>query len=211
MNLPFPLALAFEKAITAVLRMDPETCERLAAIEGSVVRVNVKAPSFSVMLTVVNGKVLLAQPDDSNGEDASADTTISGSLSALRSLLNGNDAVYKGDVTIEGDIGLSQHLKLLFSQLDPDWQEAVSPYLGDSLTHRLDIAQSRLGSWLKRSRDSFSLNTSDYLQEEIELLAPNGEVQYFCREVDELRAAADRLAARVQRLEMVNLSDSDEA
>lgn len=208
--LPFPLALALEKAIAAVLRMDPETQARLAAIEGCVVRINVTAPSLSAMLTVVDGKVLLAQADDDNGVDVSADTTISGSLTALRSLLDGNDAVYKGDVTIEGDIGLSQQLKQIFSQIDPDWQEAISPYLGDSLTHRLDVAQSRLGNWFNRSKDSFSQNTSEYLQEEVELLAPNSEVQHYCAEVDHLRAAADRLAARIQRLEKANTPESDD-
>ncbi|MFK7995091.1 MAG: SCP2 domain-containing protein [Granulosicoccus sp.] len=210
MNLPFPIALALEKAIDAVLRMDPETCARLATINGCVVRVNITAPTISILMTVVDGRVFLAQPDDMNTLEKSADTTITGSLKALRSLLDGNDALYKGDVLIEGDIGIGQQLKQIAAQLDPDWQDAVSPYLGDSLTHRLDTAQSRLAGWLKRSRHSFDQNTSEYLQEEIELLAPNSEVQVFCREVDELRASADRLAARVQRLENATQTDTSE-
>ncbi|MFK7859109.1 MAG: SCP2 domain-containing protein [Granulosicoccus sp.] len=210
MNLPFPITLALEKAIDAMLRMDPETRERLAALDGCVIRVNVTSPPVTTLLTVVDSKVFLAQPDDTNGPDPHTDTTITGSLSALHSLLDGNDAVYKGEVQIAGDIGVSQQLKQIVAQLDPDWQDAVSPFLGDSLTHRLDRAQSRLSAWLRRSRDSFDQNTSEYLQEEVELLAPNGEVHHFCREIDELRAAADRLDARVYRLETACLSESDE-
>lgn len=210
MNLPFPITLALEKAIEAVLRLDPETRQRLTSIDGSVVRINITAPATSVMLIVVDGKVQLSPPDDADGLDASADTTITGSVLALRSLLNGNDAVYKGDVTIEGDVGTSQQLKQILSLLDPDWQDAVSPFLGDSVTHRLDRAQTQLGRWLQRSRHSFDLNTSEYLQEEIELLAPNAEVDSFCEEVDELRAASDRLEAHVQRLEAACVIDTGE-
>lgn len=207
MNLPTPLAVALEKAIDAVLALDPDTRHRLHGIDGSVLRINVTKPSISVMLSVVQGKVFLASPDDNDVPDV----TLSGSLSALRSLLDGNDAVYKGDVSIEGDIGVSQHLKKIFSELDPDWQEAISPYLGDTFTHRLDMAHSRLTDWFRRSRNSFSQNTSDYLQEEVELLAPNSEITHFCLDVDDLRAAADRLDARIKKLEASNVPDTDEA
>jgi len=37
---------------------------------------------------------------------------------------------------------------------------------------------------------------------EAEVLAPNSEIQAFCLEVDEVRAAGDRLEARVSRLEL---------
>ena len=198
MNLPFPLLLALEKSIEAVLRMDPDTRERLGSIDGKTLRVNVTAPSISLSLSVNNGCVQLTQPDDS---EASADTIISGSLADLRSLLNGNQAVYSGDVLIEGDIGTSQQLKQIVAKIDPDWQDAISPYLGDGLTHRLDMAQARLSRWLGRTRTSARDNSRDYLQEELELLAPNSEVQWFCEQVDDVRANVDRLAARLQRFE----------
>jgi len=115
--------------------------------------------------------------------------------------MRGNDALYTGDVRIEGDVGLGQTLKEILGSIDPDWQEAISPVLGDALTHRLDQMHSRLREWLTRTRDNFEQNTSDYLQEEIELLAPNSQVHRFCKEVDECRAHLDRLQARLSILE----------
>ena len=199
MNLPFPLLLALEKSIETLLKMDPDTRERLDSISGKTVRVNVTAPSMSLLLSVSDGGVQLIQPDDHS--ELTVDTTISGSLSSLRSLLNGNQAVYTGDVLIEGDIGVSQQLKQIIANIDPDWQDTISPFLGDGLTHRLDMAQARLGRWLERTRTSARMNSRDYLQEEAELVAPNSEVQWFCEQVDELRANVDRMTARLQRLE----------
>lgn len=204
MMLPLAVTQVLEKAVEAVLRMDPETRARLASIDAQVVRINCRNPSICVMLAIVDGKVLLSNPDDTVGIDPSVDTTISGELSALRSLVSGNDAIYTGKVAIEGDIGTSQQIKHIIANLDPNWQDAVAPYLGDGLTHRLDVAQSRVRNWVLRTHEGAQRNTSDYLQEEIELLAPNSEVQQFCNDVDEVRAAADRLAARIQQQEAIH-------
>lgn len=208
MNLSYILLPLVEKSIEAVLRIDPDTRARLSTIEGKSIRINISSPPGSLLLNVSEGRVHLAQPDDNDGLDP--DLTISGSLASLRSLLDANDAVYTGQVSIDGDIGTSGRLKQILSQVDPDWQEAVSPYLGDTLTHRLDMAQTNFSRWLRRTRESMRQNTGEYLQEEMELLAPNSEVQHFCIEVDETRAAADRLTARVQRLESARNTLDDE-
>lgn len=210
MNLPFPLLLALEKSIETLLKMDPETRERLGAVDGKTLQVNVSAPSVSLLLSINDGCVQLMHPDTSEDIESSADTTISGSLADLRSLLNGNEAVYSGDVLIEGDIGTSQQLKQIIAKIDPDWQDAISPYLGDGLTHRLDMTQARLGRWIERTRSSARMNGRDYLQEELELVAPNSEVEWFCEQVDDLRANVDRLAARLQRLEAARERLDDE-
>jgi ubiquinone biosynthesis protein UbiJ len=203
MNLPFPVLLGIEKAIEAVLRLDEPTRTRLAELDGKTIQVNLSSPNLSLLLSVVGSAVHLSQAEPDTGEvmGITADATISGSLSALRSLIDGNDAIYTGKVTLEGDIGVGQSLKQLLAQLDPDWQDAVSPVLGDGLTHRLDMAQTGFFAWLGRTRTAASSNTSEYLQEELELLAPNSLVRGFCEEVDELRSAADRLEARLKRLE----------
>lgn len=211
MKLPFPILLAAEKAIDAVLQMDPETRQSLDALNGKSVRVNITRPGLSVLLLIVDNTIQLAQPDDDGGMEESADTIITGELLALRSLLDGNEAVYQRQVSIEGDIGTSAQLKQIIAGLDPDWQDAISPYLGDGLTHRLDVLQSDFKRWLQRTRQSTRHNTSEYLQEEAELVAPNSEVRQLCDEVDDVRAAVDRLSVRVQRLENAHQSDSHES
>lgn len=195
-TLPSPVNAAIERAIDGLLQLDPDTRQRLSSLEGKVIAINVTQPSVNVVLSIVDQRVnVIGQTD------TPADTTLSGSLSALRSLSSGNDALYQGAVTVEGDIGVGQHLKDIVASLDPDWEEFLSPILGDTVVHQLSLLSQGVSSWLQRTGSAMKQNTSEYLQEEAEVLAPNSEIHAHCLEVDELRAAADRLEARIKRLE----------
>lgn len=195
-TLPSPINVAIEQAIDAVLRLDQDSRERLSKLEGAVIAIHVRKPDIEFCFSIVDKRINVI------GEvDTPADTTLTGSLSAFRSLSSGNAALYRGDVMIEGDLHLGQQLKEIAAQLDPDWEEFLSPVLGDTLVHQLAVASQSLSSWLSRTRSSFKQNASEYLQEEAELLAPNSEVQEYCLDVDVVRASADRLDARIKRLE----------
>lgn len=195
-TLPSPVNAAIERAIDTLLQLDPDTRQRLSSLEGKVIAINMTQPTVSVVLSIVDQRVnVIGQTD------TPADTTLTGTLSALRSLSSGNDALYQGDVTVEGDIGIGQELKEIVASLDPDWEEFLSPVLGDTVVHQLSVFGQGLSSWMHRTRSAMRQNTSEYLQEEAEVLAPNSEIQAFCLEVDEVRAAGDRLEARVNRLE----------
>ena len=196
MSIPLPLSVAIEKGVEALLRLDPETRQKLSALNDKTIRVTVTQPSLTLVLSVVNECVYVV------GDADQVDTSITGSLKALRSLSDGNDALYRGEVRIEGDLAAGQQLKDVIASLDPDWEELVSPLLGDTLTHRLSTAAGEFSRWLDRTQSSFTQNTREYLQEEAELLAPNSEIKWFCNEVDELRAQADRLQARLSKLEL---------
>jgi ubiquinone biosynthesis protein UbiJ len=206
MSISLPLGFAIEQGIEAALRLDPDTRNRIHAINGKAVKICLSSPRITVVLSIVDGKVHVI-----GGDDEQADTTISGSLGALRSLSQGNDALYRGDVAIEGDIGLGQTLKEIIGGLDPDWEELISPFVGDSLAHRLGVQSQRLSAWFVRTDSAFKQNAGEYLQEEAEMLAPNSQVRAFCTEVDELRAASDRLEARVKRLAIHAVDRSGES
>ncbi len=195
-TLPSPLNVAIETGIQSLLKLDPESRERLLTLEGKVIAINVTQPSVSVCLSIVDQQVLVL-----GALDEPADTTITGSLTALRSLSTGNDALYEGRLKIEGDLGVGQQFKDIVTGLDPDWESLLSPVLGDTLVHQLSVAGQSFFSWIDRSKETMRLNTSEYLQEEVELVAPTSEVHAFCKEVDDCRAASDRLEARVRRLE----------
>ncbi len=196
MDLPLPLRVAAERGLEALLKLDPDTRARLDVLDGKVIAIDVTAPTLRIVLSVVGRSIHLI-----GAIDTPADTTLTGSLMGLRSMSKGNDALYRGDVTIEGDIGVGQQLKEIIAELDPDWEEMMSPIIGDSLVHQVGVAGNVLSGWLKRTHAMMSKNTEEYLQEEVQLLAPNSEIVAYCAEVDEVRANADRLDARLQRIE----------
>jgi len=77
-TLPSPLNVAIETGIQSLLKLDPETRQRLLTLEGKVIAINVTRPSVSVCLSIVDQQVHVL-----GALDEPADTTISGSLSAL--------------------------------------------------------------------------------------------------------------------------------
>ena len=90
-TLPSPVNAAIERAIEALLQLDPDTRQRLSSLEGKVIAINMTQPTVSVVLSIVDqGVNVIGQTD------TPADTTLTGTLSALRSLSSGNDALYQG-------------------------------------------------------------------------------------------------------------------
>jgi ubiquinone biosynthesis protein UbiJ len=196
MQLPLPIGFVVERGIETLLRMDPETAERLDLLDGNVIRFCVTSPEINMTFSVVDRRVNVF------GEfDGDVDITLTGTLAALRTLQTGNDALYRGDVKIDGDMQLAKSLKTVISGVDLDWQEWLSPVTGDTVAHQLGVAVEHFSSWFDRTSSAMQDNTREYLQEETGLLAPSSEVDYFCSDVDELRASVDRLEARLDLAE----------
>jgi len=196
MELPLPLAFAIEQGIATVLRLDPHTRDSLASISGKVVRVEVTSPALMFHLIVLDGEV-----DVDGSFDGEPDTTISGSAGDLLSLRYKNDAMYTGAVNISGDMETGQQLRQLIANIDIDFEEVIAPVTGDAIAHQLGRFGAQFGAWLNDTSSSLKTNSSEYLQEEALLLAPNSEVIRFCSEVDELREFSDRVEARLGQLE----------
>lgn len=201
MDLPLPLAFAIEQGIATVLRMDPHTKDALAEIEGKVIRVEVTVPALVFHLIVLEGEV-----DVEGSFDAEPDTIISGSATDLLSLRSKNDALYTGAVKLSGDMGTGEHIRNLITNIDIDFEEVIAPITGDAIAHQIGRFSAQLGSWFSDTGRSLKTNTSEYLQEEAEILAPNSEVVRHCSEVDELREYVDRIEARIIQLERFNTS-----
>lgn len=185
-----------ERAIAALLSLDPETRGRLARIDGRVIRLHITEPALEFALAIVDERI-----DVLRRYDGEVDVTISGSLSALRSLQDGRDALYTGDVRIDGDVGVAQQLSDIANGLDIDLEEIVAPFVGGTLARRLGLFSQDIGRWHERTRAALREDTADYLVEESELLAPADAVASFGSDVDELRSAVDRLEVHVRRTE----------
>ncbi len=196
MDLPLPIAFAIQQGIATVLRLDPHTKQSLSSIDGKVIRVKATSPAMVFHLIVVDNSI-----DVEGSFDAEPDATISGRVSDLMSLRSGNDALYTGAVKLEGDMGIGEELRRIISNIDIDIEEVIAPLTGDTLAHQIGRVGTSLSAWVSETGDSLKRNSSEYLQEEAEILAPNSEVNRFCVEVDELREKADRLLARVRLLE----------
>jgi len=195
MQIPLPALSVLQATIDAAVKRNPQGSEILLELDGSVIQIDISGAA-SLYLFFADGEVELARAFEGD-----VDTTIAGSPVALLSMLKGNDAVLRGEVTIAGDPGKSQILKQWMNSVDIDIEEELSAILGDTVAHQAMRVHRGITGFLSRAFDDHKLDTRDYLQEEIRLLPHKSEVSEYCDDVDELRSAFDRLDARLKLLE----------
>lgn len=186
-----------EQAINAALALDPATGQKLAALEGRVIAIEIRGTGRTLyMLPTLDGLKLMGH------FDGTADTTLHGAPFALFRMGSGKpgEGLFSGDVTIDGNVELGQRVQRIFQQLEIDWEEHLSRLTGDIIAHQVGNGVRNLVSWGRRAANTLGTDTAEYLQYETETLPTRIELEEFLRAVDELRLDADRVAARVRRL-----------
>ncbi len=192
--LPRLFALAIDRALNEAIALDPKPGERLAAMNGRRLCLNLQGLGIDLFIAGHQQR-LEVSVDDSQP----ADTTISGTPTALLAMSLPDWRAPGSGVRIEGDAAAAQALERLFRQLDPDWEALLSRQLGEVLGHQVwrllkdALAAGRHGSRVAGDQ------LARYLREESGLLVTRPEVEDFVRSVDELREASDRLEARLRR------------
>jgi ubiquinone biosynthesis accessory factor UbiJ len=139
--------------------------------------------------------------------DGAAAAVISGSPLALLGLLReGAGQPRPPDrartaARISGDAELAARYRELFALARPDLEEELSRLVGDLPARRLSMAAQGALGWLEKLGRTARQNVAEYLQEESRDLAAGPEVEEFVRGVDGLRDTAERVEARLARLE----------
>ena len=99
-----------------------------------------------------------------------------------------------------GDTETAEAFAKLLRLARPEMEEELSHLVGDVVAHEISRSARRVVGWGERALDALTMNTSEFLQEEIRQLPPRLEVERFNRDVERLREDADRAAQRVERL-----------
>src|SRR5690606_27118701 len=106
---------ALERSINGLLRLDPETLQRLAPLDGKLSEVDARGPAIRFYVEpTASGVRLLTEAT------RSPDTTISGSAIGLARNGLGNDprgALLSGDVRISGDMQIGAAFKSILDGL----------------------------------------------------------------------------------------------
>jgi ubiquinone biosynthesis protein UbiJ len=158
----------------------------------------VRAGVFNAGLALLSGAEA-----DAGHPAAPADAVISGSAPALLQLLRGEGAATatRAGVQIRGNAEIADLYRRLFAAAKPDFEEELSRWIGDLPARRLSQVARSVRSWARRTRRTAGENITEYLQEEGRDLISQPEHEEFLQGVDAVREAADRIEARLRRLE----------
>ncbi len=193
------ITATLEAAINRYLALDPDTLIRLRELQGRVIAVQWRNTQQTLyFLPHDRGLQLLAH------FEGVPDTLLTGNPLALAELGLGQDksrTLFSGEVTIQGDTETGQRFQAILEAMDIDWEEHLSHILGDVAAHQLGRLSRRGLAQARQTGHTLQLNLSEYLQEEARLLPTRIEAENFSADMDRLRMDADRLTARVTRLQ----------
>ncbi|MDP2547750.1 SCP2 domain-containing protein [Oceanobacter sp. 4_MG-2023] len=202
-ELTHALCLPWEAAINHALRYDPATLQQLGRYNGRLVHIRLVATG-TLSLRILDQGIELGLSQQDPDELAMADVTLTGTLPDFISLARANNkasVLMSGAVAIEGDTELAMALSRLMDQLDIDWEAMISPATGGLIAHQIGAGLRGLMSWGQATAKTMSAAARDYAVEEAGLLVSQTEMDQVADQIDQLKLATDRLAARIQLLE----------
>jgi ubiquinone biosynthesis protein UbiJ len=201
MKLPFGFRHALEAALNRYLSLDPDAAARMAGLAGHCIAIELRGIDLTLFMLPGNEGIRIM--DSIDAEDG-VDTTLHGTPLALARLGLGSNTgktLFSGDVTITGDVETGQAFKAILDDMDIDWEEQLSHVTGDVIAHQLGNMARRARRAISQGRATLEQDMGEYLKEELRVLPARIEVENFTADVNRLRSDADRLAARIQRLQ----------
>jgi ubiquinone biosynthesis protein UbiJ len=203
-QLPAEVLQAFcipaEAAINHVLRYDPAALRQLGRSQGRLLAIVIDG-AIPLRVRVLDNGISLSA---GNNAEANADATLSGSLSDFLALAKADDkanTLINSAIDMDGDSEFAIGLTRVAQQLDIDWEAVIEPATGSLLAHQLGKGLRGLLKWGKSTGATYRVAVKDYLEDEAQLVTPKPLIAQFADDVDDLKLATDRLAARIERLQ----------
>ncbi|MDZ7839954.1 MAG: SCP2 sterol-binding domain-containing protein [Gammaproteobacteria bacterium] len=186
-----------QAAVRRALEFDPDTRERIRELDGRVVEVVFTGLEQTLCVAIDQGAVLFCRT-----AEREPDLRLTGTPIAFARYVMAPDRVEitESGIKIEGDIGLAQRFTGILRRLDIDWEEWASRYVGDVLAYRAGRFAEEFRGWARHGSRQFRQDVSEYLQEELRVLAPRERVTRLMNDVDTTRSDVERLEQRIRRL-----------
>jgi len=196
---------AFEALLNRGIAGSAQAAELTDRLEATAIRIEVRGV-ITVHAGVSAGRLALIAVDGPAGDAAAPAAatpaaTITGSPLALLQLARGGTAARGTAAQVRGDAEVANAYRRLFTLARPDPEEELSRVIGDFPARRLTQFAGRTLDWARQVRRTAGENVAEYLQEEGRDLVNRTELDEFLQGVDALRDTADRVAARLARLE----------
>ncbi len=192
------LCASIEAAINHYIHLDRDGENKLAALTNKVVVVELQGTGLIFCLYFGEGSVFVLPECDREPDCRMMGTPLAMARLGLGSKTTG--ALFSSDVVIEGDMEVGRAVQQFLDELEIDWEEQLSKYVGDVVAHQVGRAVREAFSWGKKATETLLQDGVEYLQEESRELPHPVEIEMFVSEVDALRSDVDRLSARVARL-----------
>lgn len=188
------------KAINAYLDLDPDSKQRINALQGKIIAVEFLPLHFSFLCEFDENQIIVKS--DSSG---STNAKISGTPLQMFGVMmtkENRQRFFADDLTIEGDAEFAQQVIELFDRLHIDWEEYLSHFMGDIPAYHVSNTLKKFTSWLDGAKESWFGNINEYIHEESQWLPAREALEDFFIEIDTLRMDLDRAEAKIKHIQL---------
>ncbi|MGA2188132.1 MAG: hypothetical protein ABSH33_06345 [Steroidobacteraceae bacterium] len=175
-------------------------------LEATALRIEIDGvPPIRASVTGGRLALLAAERAPESATSLPVNATLAGSALAMLQLAGAGPGagsnLRRAPVQVRGEAEIASLYRQLFALARPDLEEELSRLIGDFAARRLSQFASKTAAWARQTRRAAGENIAEYLQEESRDLTNRTELEEFLQGVDLLRETADRVEARIARLE----------
>ena len=198
---------ALGAALDRVVALDPATRAKLAGLEGRAIDLDWSDTGLAARVVVREGRLVFGPKplDATTPPDLGVRASLAGVVNLLLRERGGSglagSAARGAKVEIGGDAELARTLSRLAERYEPDVERAFTAVLGDVAGVQLARALKRGLDWARTSASTLVEDAGAFVRDESRDAVARAELDAFLADVDRLRDDAERLAARVARLE----------
>ena len=195
-----------ELACNNALEHDPDSKERLKRLNGKTIRLSIR----SIGRLTTQHITISPHPhglEFSTELSAEPDVSLNASLGALVKISRDgldNAELQAGDLEINGDAIVGQRFAQILSELNIDWLGLMAEHLGEAPAIVLHGGISKAKGLFDDSKPLVKAQVNQFLIDDLQMLVSEDEAEPFLDAVDILRADADRLIARMARLQKLH-------
>ncbi len=204
-----------QAALNRAVALDPETRAALPALDGRRIELALASPPLALQLRVEGDRLVVGPVDSAQEPDLAVRSTLGALFAQLPALLGGgaredHAAAAPGSMRISGDAELAQRLQRLAKRFDPDWQQPFAAVFGDVLGVQIANACATALRQARALAGDAAESAAEFVVEESRDVVGRDELAAFNDDVDQLREDAERLLARVARLQQAPAAAGDD-
>lgn len=186
-----------EKVLNPLISMDPDALARLQRLQGKQLALSLRGIELRLVLTAQPNGIWL------NSHQETVDCAVSTEFSALQQLSDPSQLtrlIRENKLQIDGDLATLQQFSQFFQQLNPDWQEQLSVWLGDAAAHKAASAVFALQHGIRNYLHQADQTVQELAQDELRLTPVDAEVRQFSRDVSALAGRTELLQRQLAGL-----------